>query len=354
MADTPDREINFRSSEGATGGDDFQDADDTLPDRRSHGYGDGPVCSPQRGNRDDHFRNPAYGVAVKPELYDGTEDWEEYISHFEVCAELGRWRPYDRVLALAAALKGPARTFYISLSTAEKRDYDVLIQRLGQRFGSTRQQNRWLSRLEARKRKPGESIAALADDLRQMAQRAYTDLDNRAQEVLALNQLYKNVAPEVKYQCTSHECRTVTYAVEIIERYEAILGDSTEKKRASVRAITEKVAEKDNDPTEISLDKDDIKTLAKRIEELESRSRTEQHPANKNSRPRFNTKTNSSTTQRRELRCYLCNSPDHLCRRCPIFIRCQEEMNNQGSSQTSSNQQSKPRNQGNFGRPLAH
>ena len=39
-----------------------------------------------------------------PPPYDGGEDWEEYISHSEICAELGKWRETDKVLALAAAL----------------------------------------------------------------------------------------------------------------------------------------------------------------------------------------------------------------------------------------------------------
>ncbi|CAC5375367.1 unnamed protein product [Mytilus coruscus] len=90
-----------------------------------------------------------------------------------------------------------------------------------------------------RKRNPGEAIAALADDLCQMAQRAYIDLDARAQEVLALNQLYKSVTPEVKYQCTNQGCRTVAGAVEVIERYEAIIGDGSEKKKGSVRMTTD-------------------------------------------------------------------------------------------------------------------
>jgi hypothetical protein len=49
--------------------------------------------------------------------YDGGEDWEEYISHSEICTELGKWRETAKVLALAAALGegGAARTFYISL-----------------------------------------------------------------------------------------------------------------------------------------------------------------------------------------------------------------------------------------------
>ena len=133
----------------------------------------------------------------------------------------------DKALTLASALRGPARTFYISLPQIERRNYGILVQRLGARFGSSTQGSRWLSRLESRKRAQGESIAALADDLRQMAQRAYKDFDYRAQEVLALNQLYKSVTPDIKYQC--RDCKTITEAVEIIERYEAIMTDSTER-----------------------------------------------------------------------------------------------------------------------------
>ena len=64
--------------------------------------------APNGGFHDDH----RYKMSIKPEPYDGGEDWEEYISHFEICAELGKWHETDKVLALAAALRGPARTFY--------------------------------------------------------------------------------------------------------------------------------------------------------------------------------------------------------------------------------------------------
>ena len=49
----------------------------------------------------------------------------------------------------------------------------------------------WLAKYESRHRQRGESIASLADDLRQLAQRAYSDLDVHSQERLALNMLYK-------------------------------------------------------------------------------------------------------------------------------------------------------------------
>jgi hypothetical protein len=70
--------------------------------------------APNGGFHDDH----RYNMSIKPEPYDGGEDWEEYIFHFEICAELGKWHETDKVLALAAALRGPARTFYISATVS--------------------------------------------------------------------------------------------------------------------------------------------------------------------------------------------------------------------------------------------
>ena len=376
MAESPDREIRFRHNdkEGARGDGDnqFEDADDTLPDhlhteRHSLGGGDVPqrICRERDHSYGGYDDGANYRMSMKPEPYDGSEDWEEYISHFEICAELGRWRENDKVLTLAAALRGPARTFYISLTTLEKRDYAVLIQRLGQRFGSTRQQNRWLSRLEMRKRKPGESIAALADDLRQMAQRAYTDLDARAQEVLALNQLYKSVPAEVKYQCTNQDCKSVTDAVEIVERYEAILGDGTEKKKSAVRMTTEN---SQNDKADVKnkaengILQDNLQDLTRRIAELENQKKfhsSKQTDVRVGSRPNY--RQTIAKPGRRDVRCFLCEEPGHVCKNCPIFNRCKEELKKEGTRQSATSRGSQNsasplngRNQGNFRNPLAH
>jgi hypothetical protein len=179
---------------------------------------------------------------LKLQEFSGEEDWEEFISHFELCAEIGRWTRGDRALALAATLRGAARKFYISLSLRERTGYNVLVKQLRTRFGSDRQQCKWLTRLDGRKRTPEESISLLGDDLRQMATRAHPELSLRAQEAMALNQLYKSVTPEVKCRCMDRECKSVAEAVDVIERYEAIMGKDDRKvtfRAASGRSETE-------------------------------------------------------------------------------------------------------------------
>ena len=166
---------------------------------------------------------------MKRQTYNGDEDWESYLKHFELCAKLGRWSYQDRVLYLAASLRGNAQVYYMTLMPAERSSYHTLVVKVGLRFSNARQQPMWISRLEARVRRQNESIVELEDDLRHMSQRAYSSLNNKAKEMLTLNQLYESVSPELKYKCISKNCTSVTQAVSIIELYEAILEEDSAK-----------------------------------------------------------------------------------------------------------------------------
>ena len=248
-------------------------------------------------------------MVIKPDTYDGKGDWDEYISHFRDCAELGGWSERSKLLLLAASLRGQARTFYMSINEEERQSYGMLVCKLNQRFGSSRNQTRWLSKFEMRRRLPGESIADLGDDLRQMAQRAYSNLDTQAQEALALNQLYKVISVEMKCRCIDKDCLTVAEAVDVIERYESFVGDpSGNNRKQNLRAI----------------DKDNVG--APREEgNPNTRDQTAKHPD-----PRINdlldriNQLENSMDQKNKYRrnggnrnCYICHSTDHFMRNCP-------------------------------------
>lgn len=367
-ADSPDSEIVFRVHDGDRDEDEHDDVggqgdipirDDPRPDDADHfariqrrklpnreaqdEFHPLPERSPvpnnhvfQEGPRPFYRYPPAMmrdgpvtGTTIKPEAYNGRDSWEEYISHFENCAELGRWSDTEKVLVLSASLRGPARTYYISLTAAEKRSYYLLVRNMEQRFGNVRHQNRWLSRFETRTRKPNEPIATLGDDLRQMAQKAYSNLDTRAQEVLALNQLYKNISLEMKCRCIDKECRNVSEAVDLIERYEALLGETGESRRKmNVRQVTgADSSPKTTIPNQTSTDQDTsnlIHQLLNRIEKLERGPQTSKS---------FN--------------CFNCNSPDHLFRNCPRNRR-KIDQNPMSGASNGYNQHRNPNNQGNY------
>ena len=316
MADTPDDEVIFnlrRRNHDVDENDNNGNEEEYLDANENHGRDGG-------GENMDHYggRRAKNGLPMKPDTFDGTRDWEEYLSHFELCAELGRWPEREKMLALAASLRGPARTFYISLSSREKSTYDDLALQLGYRFGSTRQQNRWLSRLESRTRQTGESIAALGDDLRQMSQKAYPNLDCVAQEALAVNQLYKSISLEMKCRCIDRNCTTVAQAVDIVERYEAVLGDTGDR-----RKTTRMVSSSHEEGIAEALTK-----LNARLENLETQL---------NRRPPFIRRGPPQYQGPRA--CYICRGTDHLMKDCP---------NNQGAPSNAARGRSTSRQQGNF------
>jgi hypothetical protein len=119
MSESPDNEVRCRTEEREGGtryknDNNYEDANETIEEPRQdiHAHGEEDMRD-NGGFHDDH----RYKMSIKPEPFDGGE---EYISHFEICAELGKWCETDKVLALAAALRGPAMTFYISLGQGEK------------------------------------------------------------------------------------------------------------------------------------------------------------------------------------------------------------------------------------------
>ena len=246
---------------------------------------------------DNHYNHfmpppppPIYHTRIKPDMYDGNSSYEQYASHFEDCSELSGWDNRTKVLMLAASLRGAARSFYMSLTEDERRNYITLTTRLSARFGSnSKHQCMWLDKLENRRRAKGESIASLADDLRQLCQKAYSDLDHRSQEKLALNQLYKLVSIEMKCRCMDHNCLTVNEAVSVIERYESILGAPS---TSNIRAV---------DSGKCS----DIESVIKRIE-----ARLDKIETSVVHKP----KTHNNKSERF---CYGCNAPDHLWASCP-------------------------------------
>ena len=116
-------------------------------------------------------------------------------------------------------------------------------------------------------RKPNESVAELGDDLRRLAQRAYSNMNHDAREMLALNQLYKSVSPDLKYKCISENCTSVTKAVSIIETYEGILGEESSKKKMIRQAAMDDSPRHSNEPpTNYTTGNDDLQSTLKQMQ----------------------------------------------------------------------------------------
>jgi len=269
-------------------------------------------------NHGDHHQPPMPHNApykIKPDTYDGSSSFERYISHFNDCSELSMWDQRTKVLMLATSLRGRARDFYSSLPEMERRNYDLLTDRLTLRFGvSGKPQCSWLNKLESRKRQKSESIASLADDIRQLCQKAYSDLDYYAQEKLALNQLYKLISPEMRCRCIDRDCATVNQAVSIIERYESILGTQ----HNDIRAYESSQPAKPDTSLETILQR-----IESRLDKIESGDRQ---------------------AQNRSRVCFGCNASDHLWSSCPQNSRSRPDNLSRNQNRSPNHRFDSPRN----------
>jgi hypothetical protein len=140
-----------------------------------------------------------------------------------------------------------------------------------------------------------------------MSQKTYSNLDKKAQEALALNHFYKMVPVEMKCRCFDKDCQSIPHAVDVLERYEAILGENCDKMKQSTRGIsyyseTEDVLPENNlgipTPTKVQTEKSIttkiLRKISSRLECLERSSR-------------------KSTTQK----CFCSKSTSHLIKDCP-------------------------------------
>jgi len=293
MASSPDPDISFNINNNEN------DRPSPLVQHSTTGHGDQRVHMPSYSVPSIPTRLPH----VEPDHFSGTENFEQYMSHFEDCAELSAWSDRVKVLVLSSKLKGNARNFYMSLGEIERRSYPLLVERLSERFGGNKHQNLWLSKLENRRRGKCESVASLAYDLRHLAQMAYADLDRHAQEKLALNQLYKQIPVEMHCRCIDRGCSTIADAVNIIEQYEGVLGASPV--HSSVRAVDD--AHRSN-------------TIEQQLSQIQARLDQIEHTA----RPVPQKKPYRSLPSANARLCFGCKSPDHFWRNCPNNVNSKQ------------------------------
>ena len=72
---------------------------------------------------------------VKPQLYDGLTDIDEYLTQFSIIAEINQWSCDTKALHLASCLTGSARSLLSELDSVHRRNFTSLVSALQSRFG---------------------------------------------------------------------------------------------------------------------------------------------------------------------------------------------------------------------------
>ena len=159
-------------------------------------------------------------VSIKTPRYTGKADWEAFHAQFELLADAAGWSVKVKALQLAMCLADDALSCLLLLSPEDRGDYVALVGALRRRFGLCVKPGLMRSELCNRRRKPGETLRALANDIESLSRRAYAHMPPAVQSELARDQFLQALSPtELRMQTQLAHPQTLQEALEMaIER----------------------------------------------------------------------------------------------------------------------------------------
>ena len=188
------------TSSSANGGDKKSSAEPSMQDestestrRVSAGAGGDPGGHDSDGGKrknDDDKENSRRqstspnrsGIRVRPrsstkwmklDKYSGTGSVETFLAQFDICAEYNEWNDKDRAAHLKCCLSGVAAQLLWDSGKSGALTYTELREKLQRRFGSDNQQEKFQAELRARRRRRGEALAELYQDISRLMTPAY-------------------------------------------------------------------------------------------------------------------------------------------------------------------------------------
>ncbi len=156
--------------------------------------------------------------------YSGLTPLEPYLAQVDLAALHDGWSREETATHLALALEGPALQVLIDLSPEERRDLQALTAALNCRFGQRTSAEQSREELTNRRRHEGESVGALAADIRVYARRGYPTFPAAAREELSLHAFLRGLTPErLRQHVRLLSPRDLSEALREAERAEEVL-----------------------------------------------------------------------------------------------------------------------------------
>ena len=155
---------------------------------------------------------------MKPQTYDGTSDWSDYLAHFERVAEYNGWDEYEKLAWLGGSLRGEAMGTLVRQDELNEESYSSLVHFLNLRFGLDAKVSQLM--LAKRVRKADESLTQLANNIRRLVKQAYPT-GREIWETLAVQYFSDAILDyDINYQICVSNPETLDEALLIASRIE--------------------------------------------------------------------------------------------------------------------------------------
>ena len=159
----------------------LHDNRDRLNERRTHEDARGNSGDMQQDSYHTGMNSSMSRSFSSPKVptFDGTisAQFRPWIIQFEAIARHQGWTQGERVVRLVSSLTGPAANLLIGMTLGQLDDYNFLRARLSRRYDPPEREEAHRAELRVRTRRRNESADEFAENIKNLAQRAYPSAD---------------------------------------------------------------------------------------------------------------------------------------------------------------------------------
>ena len=177
---------------------------------RSHGFDQGGS------------KNQGSNKSFKPEKYDGSGDWGDYIDHFEQVADWNRWSLQDKAAQLTMNLTGVARQAWCDSKGSQALNYENIKAILKQRFRPEGQEEAYKAEFRYKTRGKEESYLEFGHKLRRLAIRSFPRMSHESREDLIRDQFVQNLEGDMRRHVSLAHPKSLDQAITMASEYETI------------------------------------------------------------------------------------------------------------------------------------
>jgi len=173
-------------------------------------------------------------LKLKPHIFNGKVPLQEFLSQFLLIARANNWDESTKMIALAASLRGKARTVLENFENFDNLDFLELKSKLELLFGEENLIQNYYSLFTNHKQKFGEDLASFGAELERLLRLAYLECsysvrDKITQFILALYDGFLRRTLQLE------GITSLNLAVERAKTVKIIQGKNFEKNRENYR-----------------------------------------------------------------------------------------------------------------------
>ena len=221
---------------------------------------------------------------MKPQNFDGTSDFDEFLCQFEITCEINAWKYNEKSLFLANCLTGDARSLLNELDSEGRRDYNTLTEKLRNRFGSVNRSEIFRTQLQSRTRNKGETIPELAQAIKKLVRQAYPGVTKDVIETLSLDNFIDAITDsDIRMRVRELSPKSLEEAEKICVRLEAYKIADKQRSRLVGRldsGVEPKKEESSNLPNQFEMLSKTISTLTSEVKKFGQKNNTNANRGN--------------------------------------------------------------------------